>query len=509
MIAEERAKSLLFMRPRRFGKTLFLSTLESFHNILYKEKFDQWFKKPNLKIANMNIEPNTYIVIRFDFSTLEISETICIFNRSINCIINDEIIDLKKTLLQIFPKDIIEDIIVNPNDGVSSFKSLCNFAKNRKQKLYVLIDEYDTQMNNLLKAQNSPIMQSLSARNQDDDSKMSSFRRFFSQLKISHGRDSNLRSFITGVCPMALNEFTSGFNIAMDITYSLLYADLCGITKKDLENVIKNLDYHDKTINLVDLMIQNYNGYSFHPDQEEELINPTLASRFLYNLTQYGKLPETMHDKNTSISENSLQLILKSPVTERLVESLMTSRIYKMTEAIDVEMKMRDLMTNEHTLLQLLFHFGAVTFCKKSQTQMRIPNQISFEEYLKAILEISKFQSLNRAIEKIKFAFDQLVKNKNIDELCRIIIEHNLILLKFNDVVHAKEQDLKVVFLFALAIVSTFGSVESEHHLKKDNRYCDILLKKHNIHIECKNVTSHEILLNSKNYVRVSIDTFI
>ena len=270
------------------------------------------------------------------------------------------------------------------------------FSKNHNKKLYVLVDEYDTQLNHLLRFQESPLTKALSLETAENEDKMSSFRRFFSKLKEAHRKNSkNLRSVIAGVCPLALNSFTSGFNIARDITHAEKYSDLCGITKKDLEEAIKQLNYSDKTVNLLDLMINNYNGYTFHPDQEEELINPTLASYFLDHIITYGKLPERMLDKNTSISDNSLQLILKSPITENLVTSLMTTGKYDLTKDIDAKIMMSDLMTKEHTLVQLLFHFGTLTFCKKKKNQLTIPNDITYKEYLQAILEISKLEQFH------------------------------------------------------------------------------------------------------------------
>ena len=132
----------MFLRPRRFGKTLFLSSLEYFHNIQYKDQYQDIFK--HLQIGKEeNVIHNSYLVLFFDFSSLDI-KGIEGFKLSMKNHINNKIIDFKKVYSNIYK---IEEIIINPEDAISSFQSLWMFIKNNNQKLYVLIDEYDTQVN--------------------------------------------------------------------------------------------------------------------------------------------------------------------------------------------------------------------------------------------------------------------------------------------------------------------------------------------------------------------------
>ena len=153
MLEKENATSLLFLRPRRFGKSLFLDTLNCFHNELLKNDYEDLFRDLNINnvVKEGKIQPNSYMVLKLSFSDLDVSSNYDVFRMSLADIINDEISTIK-ALYEGFPR--IENVKINIENPISSFRSLCNYAQTMNKKLYILIDEYDTALNQLIIQEN-------------------------------------------------------------------------------------------------------------------------------------------------------------------------------------------------------------------------------------------------------------------------------------------------------------------------------------------------------------------
>ncbi len=111
---------------------------------------------------------------------------------------------------------------------------------------------------------------------------MSLFRSFFAEIKEALNNHSELKVFITGVAPMALT-FASGFNVETDLTNDRKYSLLCGISRECIKKGVQQLNFDGNKNLLEELIIKNYNGYYFHPNQIEELINPLAFISFPTN----------------------------------------------------------------------------------------------------------------------------------------------------------------------------------------------------------------------------------
>ena len=111
--------------------------------------------------------------------------------------------------------------------------------------MYILIDEYDNAVNKALGDAKSALYQNLyveprqeliKKQKQDIATTNSIFRRFFPEIKSQIANNAAGRVFITDVAPIALNDFTSGFNIAEQITHDERFAELCGLTNEDIRS---------------------------------------------------------------------------------------------------------------------------------------------------------------------------------------------------------------------------------------------------------------------------------
>ena len=177
VLEEEDNKSFLLFRPRRFGKTLFLSTLNYFYNVSYKEDYEKLFSKFN--IYKSNLQHNSFLVLKLDFSSLNVSQGVDTFAASLTKNINREIKRFKKHYSKF---EGINEISIDSDDAVSSFNELWNFCLEKDLPLLVLIDEYDSQLNYLLSKTQSQLSEHMLAQ---DESMKSLFRCFFSEIKIA------------------------------------------------------------------------------------------------------------------------------------------------------------------------------------------------------------------------------------------------------------------------------------------------------------------------------------
>ncbi len=131
-VMEDLGYELLFLRPRRFGKSLWLSTLMNYYDLAQASQFERLFG--HLAIGQ-NPTPlhNQYLVMKWDFSTLESQGDIHDIRQSLYNRINAHIENFQltyKTLLSI-------EVHIHPDDALSSFMSLLNAVQTSGHKLYL------------------------------------------------------------------------------------------------------------------------------------------------------------------------------------------------------------------------------------------------------------------------------------------------------------------------------------------------------------------------------------
>ena len=218
-------KTIMFLRPRKFGKTLFTSVLENYYDILKENKFEKLFGNTYIG-QNPTPNKNKYHILRFNFSGIATNteeETIEGFKVKVNASIREFVQKYKM------------DFYVNENETAEGV--LYNLIKafriqKADEKIYVIIDEYDHFANELLGFETEKFKNLVS--------KNGKVRKWYEILK--EGTESVVeRIFITGVAPITLDSTTSGFNIARDITKDLAFNDMLGFSEKDVRYLMDEL----------------------------------------------------------------------------------------------------------------------------------------------------------------------------------------------------------------------------------------------------------------------------
>ena len=281
----------VFLRPRRFGKSLFTSILEAYYDVRYADRFDEFFSGTDIG-ANPTGERGKYLVLRFDFST--VSKDAVQVQESFNKYAADCCDAFIAGYADVLPADLVKAVREEPKAG-DKLNKIALRLKNTGLKLYVIIDEYDNFTNTILAESG------LNAYNElcHGDG---FFKDFFAKLKAATtGTEAPVaRLFITGVSPVTMDDVTSGFNIGTNISLRPQFADLTGFRHEDVRAMA---DYYaprcgfdaDKACAAA---LAWYDNYRFGSAAAPAVANTTLVIYFFERLVNAGTWPNDMVDAN-------------------------------------------------------------------------------------------------------------------------------------------------------------------------------------------------------------------
>ncbi len=289
----ETYKNAVFLRPRRFGKSLWCTTLEYYYDINEAGSFEQLFGHTDIG-KNPTPLHNSFIVLHLDFSIVDptggIEEIRRRFNLQCNMALQGVLWRYKKYFGDIEEIDREKDVSINLEEILVKIKAF------GLPKLYVIIDEYDNFANQLITAHKDTLYRELTA----DDSFL---KNFFKTLKNGSKSGTISRVFITGVLPVAIGDLSSGYNIADFITLEPKFETMMGFTLDETETLLDEI-YKDHHIDpatrplIMETIKDNYNGYRIIDPKGPGLFNSTILMYFLEKFISYGKIPEYLIDVN-------------------------------------------------------------------------------------------------------------------------------------------------------------------------------------------------------------------
>ena len=456
MLENTNENYVMFLRPRRFGKSLFIAILEGYYDTYYKKDFAVMFSDTYIG-SNLTPKASSYLVMRFDFSGIDINDVENDFKYYLNIVLTSfiEKYDLK--------------IEMNNNNPISLFKDIFNYLDQHNLELYLLIDEYDNFANKLL-LQNKDRYFDVVA------DKTAMFKQFFTTLKTAtSGNDSPLkRMFITGVTPMTMYDVTSGFNIGANISIKKEFNAMVGLTQSEVDTM---LEYYNVAIDKK-ILKEWYNNYIFNEDSEA-IYNSDMILYFISNYLSEGKIPREMIDINVRSDYSKLRHIIYT--NGKLNGNFDILRDLIAGESISLDNLVQDFsalnLEKEKNFKSLMFYMGLTTITNREfDINFKIPNEtvkridmdflndsLELEEIFK--LNINKFEklikdfALNGNIEVFQFLADEIDRNSGI-----------------RDYIY-KEQHVKAMYLAYFSIASYFIA-KSEKELNKG--FADIFIKPFN-----------------------------
>ena len=282
----------VFLRPRRFGKSLLVSTLAHYYDRTLTHRFEDLFGGTYIG-SHPTPEHNRYMIIRYDFSAMVMADNMEGLEQNFN--------DLNCSpveIMVIHNRDLFGDFKFTTRGNASKMleEALAYARAHDLPPVYILIDEYDNFTNQLLTSYNDPLYEKVTTAD-------SFLRTFFKVIKKGIGEGSIRTCFCTGVLPVTMDDLTSGYNIAEILTLHPDFINMLGFTHAEADAYLRYvLDKYTGSQERYDeiwqLIVNNYDGYRFSP-KGEKLFNATILTYFLKNFaTRHGEVPEEMIDEN-------------------------------------------------------------------------------------------------------------------------------------------------------------------------------------------------------------------
>ncbi len=458
---------LFFLRPRRFGKSLFISLLQNYYDVNENDNFDILLKDTYIG-QNSTKERNSYYVLKFNFSgiTTDTKEQL-----------EESFINITRLAFKDFIKryDLAYDYIIKETDkNVSAANILEDFFTDIKYKIdkpvYVLIDEYDHFANELLSFQFNLFTDSIS--------KTGFVRKWYEVLKKATETIVK-RIFATGVSPINLDSLTSGFNIADNITREEAFNEMMGFTEDEIRKMVKetvrfSIDENDID-ELMEELHKNYNGYLFSEKAKERLFNSDMILYYLKTYIEDKEGPIDLIDQNIASDYGKLGKMFdlkdKKSNTEVLEKILNSEEIIaQITRQFSME---KDFTTDDFK--SLLFYLGLLTIDKRilSFTKLKVPNYaikgLYFGYFEKKIRE-----AINYEIDTVEIssAVSQIALDGKNDKFISVI-ENTLHKLSNRDYINFDEKYIKLIMISYLMLSNVY-MVKSEYEV--ENGYIDITL---------------------------------
>jgi hypothetical protein len=464
-------KNVIFVRPRRFGKSLWLSMLHYYYGVEHKDKFDTLFGE--LEIGK-NPTPlrNSYLILTMQFAGIDVEtddSTYQGFRRNVMT----GIIDCMNVYSDYFSQEEVAEVkaLDTPASMLQLFFSL---YKNKKipHKLYMLTDEYD-QFANELVSFDTDRFRAIIGRS-------GYVRKYYEMIKNATYEGVVNRFFATGVSPLTVDALTSGFNITSSLGIELEFHNLMGFTHAEVVAILKQVGAKDKDMpSIMKELKEWYNGYLFHEDAADRLYNSDMVMYFAAHYEKSQKFPRRMLDANIATDYSKVKKIFNIQQREEefipILKKLTTEGelFAQITDFFNLELD----FTNDD-IISLLYYMGWLTIQDEVDGiwRFKMPNRVISELYYDYFVSIGEREAgLNNIILKIRDALDKLSKNNNPHpflEIIKALIDKDLSL---RDAQRFDEKHLKMLLI-------PYFSLSAAHYVKSEpewgNMYPDLLLLK-------------------------------
>ena len=303
----------MFLRPRRFGKSLFLSILEAYYDIERRGRFEELFAGTDIG-ASPTDERGKYMILYFNFSA--VNKDVRKVEDSFEKYAAERFSAFAEKYAARMPKGLSEKIRSLPTAG-ERMNALFSGLQGCETGIYCLIDEYDNFTNTILAESGQAAYDALCHGD-------GFFKQFFTELKaLTTSLDAPLkRLFITGVSPVTMDDVTSGFNIGTNISLDPVFADLVGFRHEDLRAIS---DYYAAECGFDGERAYNtaltwYDNYRFGSFNAPPIANTTMVLSFFSYLWRTKQFPNELVDENLRTDYAKIgSLLVKCGNPDRLV----------------------------------------------------------------------------------------------------------------------------------------------------------------------------------------------
>ncbi len=369
----EEERYVFLIRPRRFGKSCWVSLLANYYDRKRADEFEAVFGGTDLG-RQPTENRHRYVILRFNFSAFKNAlETLEYYFEEYCQMVVRHALERNADL---FPEAARQHI--RSSDSVNGqLNELFLYAGEHGIPLYVLIDEYDNFANTVLAYHGEEVYQAFTHGG-------GFYRNFFATLKDGAGHsDGGLeRMFITGVSPITMDDVTSGFNIGSNISLEPKFDQILGFTEEEVRNLLEMYRDHgafnQDVEAALDVMREWYNGYRFAKSTEDDLYNTDMVLYYLKASMPNRPMPDELIDTNVRIDYGKLRHLLT--VNRQLNGNfdLLRHLIGQQTAESNIQLSFPlDRLDRRENFLSLLHYFGLLSIREVAHgvPRLGIPNQ--------------------------------------------------------------------------------------------------------------------------------------
>ena len=497
---ENQARNLFFIRPRRFGKSVFLGMLHAYYDIRTKDKFQQWFG--NLWIGQHPTPlQGRYQVLHLDIS--QVGGTIEKLEENFNFYLGMQLDGFINEYAEYYSEETKQKIKSTDYAG-GKLGLIQRDAKSKGYPLYLIIDEYDNFTNTVLNEQGEDVYWAITHAE-------GFYRDIFKKFKGSFER-----IFITGVSPVTLDDVTSGFNIGWHISTKEEFNQMLGFSTEDVREIFHyyqqaGMIAQDADIEaIINEMKPWYDNYCFSEEALEtqsKVFNCDMVFYYLRNYIGRGEGPKEMLDPNTKTDYNKMKKLLqldkldgdrKGVIRTIAEEGEIVCKLYETFPAHEI--------TKPEIFPSLLFYYGMLTIKEAlgNQLILGIPNNNVRKQYYGFLMD--EYQDIRHInLNDLETRFTYMALKGKWREALEFMANAYTEVSSIRDSIEA-ERNLQGFFMAYLNL-NTYYYTAPE--LELNHGYCDFFLLPDLTHYATKHSYILELkVLSKKEWDEEAKDAF-
>ena len=463
---EKQPRNLFFIRPRRFGKSIFLSMLYSYYDCTQSHKFQSLFG--NLWIGQHPTPlQGKYQVLFLDFS--QITGNIDKLETKFNSYLSINLDAFVRQYSEYYQAEMEE--ILAQEDFEEKMELIFKAAKAHQYHLYLIIDEYDNFTNVILNERGENVYHAITHAD-------GFYRDVFKKFKGNFER-----IFMMGVSPVTLDDVTSGFNIGWNISIKPEFDEMLGFSTTDVMEMFTYYKEHgsipvDSDIDaIVNDMKPWYDNYCFAEEalkKKTRMFNCDMVLYYLRNYMDNGCSPRQMIDPNTRTDYGKMKKLLqfdkldgerKGIIRKIAEEEQIVTQLYESFSAYQIP--------KAEIFPSLLFYYGMLTIkgTRGSKLILGIPNNNVRKQYYGYLEEEYQAKAYVDVNQLTDYYYDMAYDGK-WEEGLRFMADAYAKISSVRDGIEA-ERNLQGFFMAYLNLNNYYVTAPE---LELNHGYCDFFL---------------------------------
>lgn len=463
---EEAGDFLYLIRPRRFGKSVFLTMLQAYYDIEKKDSFHTTFKDTWIE-SHPTEGLGKYQVLYFDFSRAAAGPGTLEENFNLYC--NSVLDGFIKKYAAYYDEDFNMEEYLGFSGASYKLNALNSYSKRKGTQLYLIIDEYDNFTNNILSEEGEAVYHALTHA-------QGFYRDFFKLFKGMFQR-----IMMMGVSPVTVNDLNSGYNIGTNLSMDPMFNMMLGFSENEVREMI---EYYREvglinvpTDQLITDMKPWYDNYCFAKDSlvtDPKMFNSDMVIYYLRHFIRFGKAPEEMVDPNTMTDYAKMKKIIfldklqgdrKSVLKEIINQGYIWAELRESFPAED--------LVDPDLFPSLLYYYGMLTIIGKRgrRVKLGIPNENVRRQYYGYVLdEYNKDTKINN--NHLADRYDVMALDGNIKPAIEYIAEG----YKNCTSIHSSIQAERNLQGFIAAYLNHSGYYYIIQEMELNGGYCDLTM---------------------------------